>query len=759
MQKIILHIGRHKSGTSSIQHWLKKNQSQLLKKGICYPNAGTKGVAHHQIASALSRKNIKKEGIPTYLNDIKRQLKKESLETSHIIISSEGFQNCDPRVIKEFFSNYNVSVVVYFRDPISYLGSSYAQKVHATDYCENLEAFSMSFSFNYLKFLKEWKSQFDSLIVHEFKRENLANGCVIEDFKKIIFDISTLENEEEFFKGFEAVEDDKNPSLSNQLVNLKRFLNKQSLFKSLIKQYPGKIYSIFQYLATINPGKKGFSVPCELLKLEKIKSEFKLDDLSNMFFDGKPVFEYWDSMCTSKNLEGLDKVDPSVLREFIFQSEQYLDSQVIDYLVEILLEEYGNEFIELLLQKNNIETRFCKTLANHLYLTGNENKYIDYVLGYYRVLINSENEDYVDRAFLLLSEILKTAESFKLYCEKENLKDAFKKYSFIFIKDPLFEKKSLKRATFKVAICISGMIRSGFETKSSINKLVEDFKEEGIEVDVYGHFWDEIQTYSPGGQLRINRRLPEDLVSLLPFESSDLDGIKSELPNTYKVLESTEYKPFTPDIVRGINNLITYEVENQKEFHLKNGLLKEKDLHCKGNLNQINMFYGISQVVKLANNSQRDYDFFIRMRPDSFIKHYDIKNLIGELNKSEVRTRNITPLGCGDVFFIAQPEVMNVIAMLYDNLISKKNTLLFNDKKIRFAENLLAKWLFKNRISYSTVRSIHATLPARFINEVTMLPKELKGALEIDFKSLDKNKPTWYFDFIRKLEEYEKNNN
>ena len=54
LKRVILHIGRHKSGTSSIQHCLNRNVDLLSAAGILYPKHGRGGrVAHHDIAKAL----------------------------------------------------------------------------------------------------------------------------------------------------------------------------------------------------------------------------------------------------------------------------------------------------------------------------------------------------------------------------------------------------------------------------------------------------------------------------------------------------------------------------------------------------------------------------------------------------------------------------------------------------------------------------------------------------------------------------------
>jgi hypothetical protein len=49
---LFLHIGRHKSGTSSIQHFFNQNRTALERDGILYP-APASGVAHHAWSATI----------------------------------------------------------------------------------------------------------------------------------------------------------------------------------------------------------------------------------------------------------------------------------------------------------------------------------------------------------------------------------------------------------------------------------------------------------------------------------------------------------------------------------------------------------------------------------------------------------------------------------------------------------------------------------------------------------------------------------
>lgn len=55
-RKCFIHIGTHKTGTTSIQHLLIRNSSALRERGYCYPQAGRLELSpgHHNLAWEIS---------------------------------------------------------------------------------------------------------------------------------------------------------------------------------------------------------------------------------------------------------------------------------------------------------------------------------------------------------------------------------------------------------------------------------------------------------------------------------------------------------------------------------------------------------------------------------------------------------------------------------------------------------------------------------------------------------------------------------
>lgn len=225
MRRVILHIGRHKTGTTAIQRFLRRNAELLAANGFCYPDYGIRGFGHHEIGASITREAVSRlkcnsgEVVRELRNGLDAALHEQN---STVIISSESFQNCAPAVVRKLFDGYDVEVVVYLREQVRYLLSAYAQKVQATDYAETLESFHQANSHStYEEFLESWETEFPSRVrVHNYDREELEGGNVVVDFavRYLGLDSPVVA---ELCSG-----NDANPSLSRDLLEFKLRVNR-----------------------------------------------------------------------------------------------------------------------------------------------------------------------------------------------------------------------------------------------------------------------------------------------------------------------------------------------------------------------------------------------------------------------------------------------------------------------------------------------------------------------------------------------------
>ncbi|MBY6212246.1 hypothetical protein KUV95_11855 [Microbulbifer agarilyticus] len=222
MKSVVLHVGRHKTGTSSLQSFFNENREVLAASGIYYPKIGLRGNAHHLVAEAFSGP-ARKAVVSPCENTLVQELRKEMLQApeSTILLSSEAFQNVAPALVAKIFSGFEVTVVMYLREQSLYLRSAYAQRIHATNTTLSLaEYYQRTFlrSSDYADYLRRWESIFgERLDVLRYDRSALKNESIIDDFcQRYINDICS---------GNFISPNNANPSLSETYLYYKLLLN------------------------------------------------------------------------------------------------------------------------------------------------------------------------------------------------------------------------------------------------------------------------------------------------------------------------------------------------------------------------------------------------------------------------------------------------------------------------------------------------------------------------------------------------------
>ncbi|WP_114961807.1 hypothetical protein [Tritonibacter mobilis] len=129
-----VHIGTHKTGTTYLQSWMRKNANTLAQLGIVYPDIGLtpKDAAHKVLA-------LEARTAPDTLSETESwaQLADIVAETSgDVVISSETFSGRmtapeHVRRLVHFFADLGLQTkfIIFLRDPPAYLNSLYVQAV------------------------------------------------------------------------------------------------------------------------------------------------------------------------------------------------------------------------------------------------------------------------------------------------------------------------------------------------------------------------------------------------------------------------------------------------------------------------------------------------------------------------------------------------------------------------------------------------------------------------------------------------------
>ncbi len=191
VQRIVLHIGTHKTGTSSIQATCAKGRRVLSKAGICYPRL--KNMPTQTLLSVpffdtyvprqfFHRFGTEKPAVDvqawSFWQDVHRQLSKKAYHT--LVLSSEFFVLIDriPALLahlKALCPNAEVEAICYLRDPVGFFLSSLQQTVKFSGKVAWPEAFGWA------ERLKPWAKAVP-LVLRSFERSRLVQEDVVMDF-------------------------------------------------------------------------------------------------------------------------------------------------------------------------------------------------------------------------------------------------------------------------------------------------------------------------------------------------------------------------------------------------------------------------------------------------------------------------------------------------------------------------------------------------------------------------------------------------
>jgi len=195
---IYLHIGTHKTGTTSLQNFLYKNAKLLKKDNYDYLVSNCTWCAHHAlgwsfqgatqpISEYCSWSNY---GVINYLED---EIKNSPCD--NFIISSENlYQLKNMEFIKRFFdrfSQFEIKLILYLRNQVSFIESWYYELVRAdyfklnediADFIENPR-----YNIDYSKELEKWKRfiKIENCFILNFHNE-AKNGNLINNFCNLI---------------------------------------------------------------------------------------------------------------------------------------------------------------------------------------------------------------------------------------------------------------------------------------------------------------------------------------------------------------------------------------------------------------------------------------------------------------------------------------------------------------------------------------------------------------------------------------------
>ncbi len=289
-KKLILHIGCHKTGTTSFQYWLKNNRIFLLDLGYHFSEIGTvEGCNNRPLVEDLYKNEIEKTVWKKLFEDLNNNPEKIC------ILSSEDFSDLKEEEILKLHSliySYFDEVQIYFaaRYPHFAVASTYGllAKLGYTD--ANFSSFiSKGYfgidpffhlqKFNYELILNRWIKIFGKTSINVFKYNENQNS--VYEIIKFIGLLPELINSEQFNIHFRY---NSMPSFNSILVLgiCNRILSScKNIDESICRSVASTIYGQAEKYYKDNPIKSNLFTP----KIVRVLDDYYSDSISWLNFN------------------------------------------------------------------------------------------------------------------------------------------------------------------------------------------------------------------------------------------------------------------------------------------------------------------------------------------------------------------------------------------------------------------------------------------------------------------------------------------
>ncbi|PYL06289.1 MAG: hypothetical protein DME34_09330 [Verrucomicrobia bacterium] len=197
-----IHIGPHKTGTSSIQWWLQQNRTQLLEHGYFVPESATAHGAHHTLGRKLCGQTLP-EPQQSSAVEFAQDLARTPCEA--VVISSETLEGLlrHAACAGTFFDhiaelNLTPKLVLFPRNQSQSLNSRYAEAVRSFCLSKPFDIFAREVvqrpTLRYWPLLELADAHSAELIARPFTGEIVARGVVGEFLRAIGLDLSQFQN-------------------------------------------------------------------------------------------------------------------------------------------------------------------------------------------------------------------------------------------------------------------------------------------------------------------------------------------------------------------------------------------------------------------------------------------------------------------------------------------------------------------------------------------------------------------------------------
>jgi hypothetical protein len=244
---LLLHIGTHKTGTTSIQRFCAANREQLRAIGCWYPSTSIAGFpdhyAHHRVAHAIAGRDASfgPDDARRFFDTVREQMRDDEVCVisaepmyRHVVTSAgaEGPETSDStvvdsasahaqyiRAVRDCIGEFDVTVMVMLRRQERFLESLYAEQVLSTGYNKSIERYAADRQplLDYLARLESWGDVFG----HRSMSVRVFEPALFEHpIERLFIEWVGVEWSDALVIGSR-----KNVTLPRSLVEFKRFIN------------------------------------------------------------------------------------------------------------------------------------------------------------------------------------------------------------------------------------------------------------------------------------------------------------------------------------------------------------------------------------------------------------------------------------------------------------------------------------------------------------------------------------------------------
>lgn len=185
---LYLHVGTQKTGSSSIQHFLRPNRKALLGRGLNFVSASRPWIDHNKVAHELRGGGNETPLLDAVLAEIERNEAPMQLVSGEMLFHTRVANRLArrmPDALRE-----QTRVIVYLRRPDELMEALYKQRVKtgAIDPRPSKYLEAARFEVDYRATLDAFEAAFgrERLIVRPYRRDLLQDGDIVADFLGLI---------------------------------------------------------------------------------------------------------------------------------------------------------------------------------------------------------------------------------------------------------------------------------------------------------------------------------------------------------------------------------------------------------------------------------------------------------------------------------------------------------------------------------------------------------------------------------------------